>query len=63
MYIMNPDLPLHETYPFAPSRVAKALEPQILKETAFSDAQIPEDHPSTLRKTKQNVGGGETTQR
>ena len=39
MFIMNPDLPLHETYPFvrAAQKVATALEPQMLKETAFSE--------------------------
>ena len=36
---LNQDLPLHETYPFARAaqKVATALEPQMLKETAFSD--------------------------
>lgn len=44
---MNPDLPLHETYPFAKAarQVAKALDPQMLKETAFSEASnIPVAH-------------------
>ena len=40
MLILNPDLPLHETYPFS-AQVPAALEPHILKETAFSDAEIP----------------------
>ena len=50
MFIMNPDLPLHETYPFvrAAQKVATALEPQMLKETAFSDhSMVPGPVPAS----------------
>lgn len=34
---MNPDLPITESYPFTAAQVPAALEPTMLKETAFSD--------------------------
>ena len=35
----RPEMALHQTYPFS-AKVATALEPHILKETAFSDANM-----------------------
>ena len=52
MLIMNPDLPLHETYPFTAPHVARALEPQILKETAFSDAMLPSNKDERASHSK-----------
>lgn len=71
MLIMNPDLPLHETYPFARAaqKVATALEPHMLKETAFSDASnLPAGRPSQTRAVTEAAmsnsleGGGTMTQ-
>ena len=63
MLIMNEDLPpLNYTYPFrkATQAVATALEPHMIKETAFSETQItpvPNDSQSntakSMRQTKQ----------
>lgn len=53
--MMNSDLaaaeaaPLHFTYPFKQARIATALEPTLLKETAFSELSQPRNHQDHQR--------------
>ena len=53
MLILNNDL--QETYPFSVARVAMALEPHMLKETAFSDTQYATEIQHSLNATAKTL--------